>query len=192
MATYHSFSNGNSNGGSLQLWLNPNHNKPARRPGEGFSMPLPQLPSVRFAVNLLIPTTNVRIKGIISPKVYSTKAASGNTSNRHFCPECGSLVTASPIFTTVTENPDITFVKGGLFPSQNVCFWSNNSLAKSKTIREDVSWSSKVKWVQNTYAEKVLETFGMAYYTVAATPITKNLAFERSYKGLDFHSWKWY
>ncbi|PQM43842.1 hypothetical protein VE01_10738 [Pseudogymnoascus verrucosus] len=63
-----------------------------------------------FQVNLIVPSSNVGLSGELIPSVYSTEAASGNHSNRHFCPRCGS-----PICTTVTENPSITFVKGGLF-----------------------------------------------------------------------------
>ncbi|KAK3659066.1 hypothetical protein LTR56_001503 [Elasticomyces elasticus] len=61
-----------------------------------------------FAVNLLIPSAQVVIIG--TTKAYSSTAASGNTTKRYFCPECGS-----PVCTVVDTKPDLTFVKGGLF-----------------------------------------------------------------------------
>jgi len=63
-----------------------------------------------FAVNILVAPSNLVIGGSQVPNVYRATASSGNQANRHFCPRCGS-----PIMTTVTENPDTVFVKGGLF-----------------------------------------------------------------------------
>ncbi|KFX94378.1 hypothetical protein V490_04377 [Pseudogymnoascus sp. VKM F-3557] len=66
-----------------------------------------------FSYNLVTPTKIIEITG--TPKIFSEKARNGNTSNRHFCGDCGS-----PIMTIVDEHPENAFLKGGLFRKSGV------------------------------------------------------------------------
>ncbi|KAG0650019.1 hypothetical protein D0Z07_3896 [Hyphodiscus hymeniophilus] len=52
--------------------------------------------------------SSVEVTG--NTRVWTDKAESGRSSDRHFCGDCGS-----PIMTVVRERPSNTFVKGGLF-----------------------------------------------------------------------------
>jgi hypothetical protein len=75
-------------------------------------------------VNLPTPTKDITVEG--TPKIHSDIAASGNTSDRLFCGDCGrevfeinlyvrKLMFCSAIMTVVKERPEIAFLKGGLF-----------------------------------------------------------------------------
>ena len=60
-----------------------------------------------FSVNVVVPTAALAIEG--SPRVHETIGSdSGQTRRRLFCGDCGS-----PMFTVLTEQPDIVIIKAG-------------------------------------------------------------------------------
>ena len=60
-----------------------------------------------FSVNVVVPAAALGIDG--SPKVHETIGSdSGETRRRLFCGDCGS-----PLFTMLTEQPDIVIIKAG-------------------------------------------------------------------------------
>jgi len=97
--------------GSLSVSLNLKCSEPCWKP-------------CSFAVNLPTPTKDITVEG--TPKIHSDIAASGNTSDRLFCGDCGrgvfeiklyvrKLMLCSAIMTVVKQRPEIAFLKGGLF-----------------------------------------------------------------------------
>lgn len=60
-----------------------------------------------FSVNAVVPRAALSIDG--TPSVYRTQGTdNGNTRERLFCGECGS-----PLFTMLSEQPDLAVVKSG-------------------------------------------------------------------------------
>ncbi|GAA5876149.1 hypothetical protein JCM8547_003381 [Rhodosporidiobolus lusitaniae] len=70
-----------------------------------------------FSVNLSVPTSSLSFpSGEFNLAEYEDKQTdSGNTAVRRFCKTCGS-----PVETVVRENPDLHYVKGGLFPPSSL------------------------------------------------------------------------
>jgi hypothetical protein len=74
------------------------------------------------------PSKDIKVEG--QTKIHVDIAPSGNHTNRHFCGDCGSyvleladfllLICCSAIMSVVTEHPEISFLKGGLFVKSGV------------------------------------------------------------------------
>ncbi|RDW66943.1 hypothetical protein BP5796_09692 [Coleophoma crateriformis] len=62
------------------------------------------------SLNLVIPTSSVKIEKGQPKKYLETECASGNTMDRWFCGDCGSAC-----FSISSGLKEVSFVKGGLF-----------------------------------------------------------------------------
>ncbi|OBT84016.1 hypothetical protein VE02_07089 [Pseudogymnoascus sp. 03VT05] len=93
-----------------------------------------------FSYNLLTPTAAITITG--TPKIFTETSNSGTTANRHFCGNCGS-----PIMTTVTEKPETTYVKGGLF---HKCGIELPKPAAQVYMRRAAKWEVPLEGVHST------------------------------------------
>jgi hypothetical protein len=80
-----------------------------------------------FSVVAYFPAAASDIRGATSN--YSVKGSAGMTVNRHFCGRCGS-----PVYSSLTELPDIVFIKTGTLDNPESAqpsghMWCNSMLS---------------------------------------------------------------